>query len=145
MDSLNGLVRAAGESDSKAIQDLSAHLGYAPYSAAQSVSWISDILHSDSDRLWVFVDNSKICGWIHALLALRVASPSYVEIAGLVVLPDARRRGIGARLVAEATGWAQSKNVKIRVRCNATRAEAHEFYENTGFLKVKTQYVFEKS
>jgi len=88
-------------------------------------------------------DNSQIIGWLHAFLALRVASASFVEIGGISVLSSRRKKGIGRGLIFQAQSWAAESGLALRVRCNSLRGETHRFYGAVGFSRVKEQYVFE--
>ncbi len=68
-----------------------------------------------------------------------------VEIVGLVVESEARRRGIGQALVQAVEEWARGRNVEILfVRSNVTRRESHSFYEALGFEWTKTQHAYGK-
>jgi GNAT superfamily N-acetyltransferase len=56
-----------------------------------------------------------------------------------------RREGLGKALVARAEQWARERSLpKLRVRSNVTREESHRFYPAIGFVKSKTQHVYEK-
>jgi GNAT superfamily N-acetyltransferase len=68
-----------------------------------------------------------------------------VEITGLVVSGEMRRRGVGRSLVAQAETWAAEISAgTIVVRSNAKRVESHEFYPALGYLPSKTQVVYRK-
>jgi GNAT superfamily N-acetyltransferase len=85
----------------------------------------------------------EVAGWLHAATALRLESPPYAEIGGLVVEERRRGQGIGERLVRAAIGWAGERGyAELRVRSNVVRADAHRFYRRLGFASVKTQAVF---
>ena len=136
-------IREAKLTDSETINKLSIDLGYdiAPQEIADQR--IGEILKSEIDNLWVYNENNQIKGWIHFFLANRVASSSFVEIGGLVVSSNCRKRGIGKQLVEHAMEWARTKNLKIRVRCNSKRNETHIFYNAIGFSNTKSQHIFE--
>jgi len=122
---------------------LSVSLGYAPVSDEVAQDRLQELLSSSSDRVWVIEDDAQICAWMHAFIAYRVASPSFVEIGGIVVSPERRRQGLGRSLVDRARQWGRERKLKLRVRCNHSRDETHRFYESIGFTKSKSQYVFE--
>jgi len=138
-------IRDAKSTDVTEINKLSEALGYGDVTIEAAAYRLNTIINSSADKLWVYEDHNQLIGWIHLFVANRVASPSFVEIGGLVVSSDFRGSGIGRSLVEEAANWAKSKDLKIRVRCNVKRTETHKFYEAIGFKSTKSQHVFEGS
>ena len=136
-------VREAKIDDARVINKLSRHLGYKPLTDNVLTNNLETILTSKSDKLWIFEKENQILGWIHAFSANRVASAAFIEISGMVVSPDARREGIGRRLVHQAKQWAGEQKQNLRVRCNVKREETHKFYESVGFVLSKSQNIFE--
>ena len=120
-------------------------MGYSPQTNDVAREWILKILDKDNEKLFVSENKGKINGWVHAFITNRVASPPFIEIAGLVVAPENRRAGAGTELVKNIENWANSLGLKVRVRCNVIRKDAHKFYEALGFVNNKSQHVFEKS
>ena len=139
------MIRDATEFDTDAISEVSQHLGYEPAANEDSSKWITDVLDANTDKLLVYDREEMVIGCIHATLENRVASPSFIEITGLVVNPNFRRAGIATALVKSVEDWAKSLKLKVRVRSNLIREETHDFYQAIGFIKIKTQHVFEKS
>ena len=139
----DSIIRQAYPDDSKAINRLSRSLGYTENSDSLARLWLNQILSSDNEKVWVFEKDARIIGWIHAFRAHRVASAPFVEIGGMAVDPDNRRRGVGGRLIEQTMQWARKQKLSLRVRCNTEREATHEFYEAVGFTKVKSQYVYE--
>ena len=142
MVSLSNL-RPATIADASAINLLSDSLGYLSGSDEDLASRLELLIDSDRDEVWLAENGLNIVGWIHFFQANRVASASFVEIGGLVVKPDFRNRGIGKSLIEQASLWASAKNLKLRVRTDSRREEAHSFYVSAGFNKLKNQHVFE--
>jgi len=136
------LFRKAVIADSIAINSVSKELGYKVQTQEIANDRIKVIIESDIDELFVFEDD-EIKGWIHFFIANRVASPPFLEIGGLVVSSEFRRKGIGKQLVNYAIKWAKDRNLKTRVRCNSKRISTHEFYLAIGFSKTKEQHIFE--
>jgi GNAT superfamily N-acetyltransferase len=104
------------------------------------------IISSSSDFVVVSVDSSgQVVGWLQAHAARIVESGFRVEITGMVVAPEARRRGVGRLLVAEAERWASERSAEaIVVRSNVDRVESHSFYPALGYRLTKTQRVYRK-
>lgn len=136
------IVRSATLIDSKRIKDVSAYLGYADVSLQETHHRLQTLLASKTDTVCVAEWDGQVIGWIHYFFARRLASASFHEIGGLVVVPEYRGRGIGQALVTHAT---RQHRGKWRVRCHEARLETHRFYESLDFSGCKSQRVFEKT
>ena len=139
------MIREATLEDAADINSLSVALGYSPVTDGVALIRLQQVLASSTDKVWVYQQESQVVGWLHAFIAVRLASAPFMEIGGMVVAPHCRQQGIGRRLVEQAKAWAQDNHSNLRVRCNAKREDTHIFYEKAGFDKNKTQYVFEKA
>ncbi len=138
-------IRPANEQDADAVARLANELGYA-VPARVMRSRIRTVLASAADLLVVAVDSSgNLAGWLQAHAAHVVESGFRVEITGLIVSPEFRRRGIGRALVARAEDWAATLSAEaVVVRSNAKRVESHSFYPALGYTCAKTQRVYRK-
>jgi len=136
------MIRKAVRADAVAINAISKELGYEELTKEIADDRIKRILESETDDVYVF-DEGQIKGWIHIFVANRIASPPFLEIGGLAVSSEFQRKGIGKQLVEYAISLAREQNMKTRVRCNARRTEAHEFYIALGLAKTKEQCIFE--
>ena len=86
-----------------------------------------------------------VCGWLQAHSCDILEYGFRVEITGLVVSGQVRRKGVGGSLVAQAEKWASEISAgTIVVRSNSKRVESHEFYPALGYLPSKTQVVYRK-
>jgi len=138
-------IRPAVLSDAAQMAVLSEQLGY--LTDEQSVRQRLAIMSQNTnDRIWVAVTaDGTLLGWVHGFYAIRLESGEFVEIGGLVVSQDARQQGAGRCLVSEVAAWARSLTCsRLRVRCNAQRAGAHQFYQRLGFAENKVQKVFDQ-
>jgi len=138
-------VRLAMQSDSEAISALNVELGYEP--SEQLVATRLDRLQHDPEHaVYVFEDSMcGIVGWLHVHATHRIESETFAEIGGLVVAAASRRVGVGTQLVTTAAEWSASMNYgKLRVRCNALRAEALAFYTAIGFTPSKQQQILDR-
>ncbi len=138
-------IREARIEDSAAIKRLSHYFDYIPVSDEVAMNSLQNIINSTSGKVWVFEQDGQIEAWIHVFCAYRVASAPFLEIGGIVVSPDSRGQGIGRSLIAQARQWAGEHKQRLRVRCNTIRDDTHKFYESLGFMKTKSQHVFETS
>ena len=136
-------IRLAELSDTTSIDRVSKFLGYPPLGPDIAKSNLKSLIASPTDQVWIFQKELETLGWIHAFMAYRVASGSFVEIGGIVTDPQHRRLGIGRQLVDKAIEWAVEKNMPLRVRCNSTREETLQFYRSINFQETKQQQVFE--
>lgn len=103
-----------------------------------------DAIRQKGGEVIVAESGGDVVGCISVLLDARLAEGVYAEIVSLVVLEKCRGEGIGKALVERAEEWAKNRVVKIRVRANSVRKEAHSFYKSLGYTEVKTQKVLTK-
>lgn len=135
--------RKAELKDSEFLTELSNQLGYETTNE-KIQNRLSEILNSADNCVFVILDNENIIGWIHGFYSLRIESDSFIEIGGMVVDKNYRRRGVGQMLIKQVIEWSQLKKVsKIRVRCNTLRKETHIFYKAIGFVETKSQKIFD--
>ncbi|MFA6275685.1 MAG: GNAT family N-acetyltransferase [Pedobacter sp.] len=129
--------------DAEEITVLSSQLGY-ENEVENLFERAQEIMKSKNDCLFVAKLDGHIVGWIHGFLAIRIESPLFVEIAGLVVDSHWQKQKIGKSLIEAVKEWGKSLGItKIRVRCNIIRTESHRFYESIGFSQNKQQKIFE--
>ena len=143
MELLHSGIRALEQSDASAIAVLSGELGY-PTTPGNMVQRLDILLDDPMHCAFVAIDDSHIIGWIHGLIAFRIESDPFVEIAGLVVSKHSRSQGVGRALVQAVSNWAVEQNIRtVRVRTNIRRKATHGFYEHLGFQATKVQTVFD--
>jgi GNAT superfamily N-acetyltransferase len=66
----------------------------------------------------------------------------FVRVMALVVSRAARRRGVGARLMAAADEFAREHDAHgVQLTTALHREEAHRFYEGLGFSRTGWRYV----
>ena len=139
-------VRAARVADAVQIARLSAQLGY-PESDEVFAARLRQLLPLPQHAVLVAADaGATPLGFIAVEHRLTLESGARVEIVGLVVDADARRRGVGHALLAAAEAWARGIGTpELMVRSNVVRAESHPFYEGAGYRRAKTQHVYRKT
>lgn len=137
-------VRPISELDAPAVAELSRQLGYeAPVETI--TERIHKILTLEDHAAFVACLDTAVFGWIDVSISHHLQSDPLATIGGLVVSENARSRGIGKILVAEAECWAKARGCRIlRVRSRSTREGAHRFYLREGFRQTKLSAVFEK-
>jgi len=141
---LNLAIRDAQVNDAEALAILATQLGY-PCNASEIVERINPYLDNQEARILVATINGTVVGWISLNLIKHFYTKPFMEISGFVVDEKERRKGIGKALISEAEKWTREKGYAVlRLKTNLKRKEAHIFYENNGFKKVKEQYVYLK-
>tara|TARA_R100000306_G_scaffold62602_1_gene75514 strand:- start:33411 stop:33863 length:453 start_codon:yes stop_codon:yes gene_type:complete len=138
------IIRTALERDWPRLQVLARALGPLLDDPAELEKSFTAILTARDQRIWVLEVDDTVLGWLHAVVALRIGVAPFVEIVGLAVADNYRRRGAGQNLVAAAAKWAASRNLSLKVRSNSRRTGAHDFYYAQGFTLQKQQHVFER-
>jgi GNAT superfamily N-acetyltransferase len=139
-------IRRAELSDAPRIASLSGVLGY-PVQPEALAERLAHILGSTEDVVLVAVTFAgNVAGWIHAAEQELLEEGRRCEIVGLVVDAVHRRRGVGRLLVEAAERWATERGLaQISVRSNVVRTESHPFYEELGYVRVKTQHAYRKA
>jgi N-acetylglutamate synthase-like GNAT family acetyltransferase len=138
------MIRDARAADADRLAELSGALGY-PVESEVVRQRIERILSRPAHMLVVAETADGVVGWIHAAEQDVLEAGRSCEILGLVVADNQRGLGIGRALVEAVERWAMKAGLKeISVRSNIVRAESHPFYEQLGFVRLKTQHVYRK-
>jgi GNAT superfamily N-acetyltransferase len=139
------LIRDARMEDAADIARLSGELAY-PASTEQIEDRLRLLLAQQNQFIAVAAHgNGGLLGWVAGELRLNLESGKKAELTGLVVGADARRSGVGRRLVSAVENWAVSLGYDtIVVRSNVGRIESHPFYAGLGYARTKTQHVYVK-
>ena len=139
------LFRVARLDDATRLAALSATLGY-PVADDSVRARLARLLARPTDLVLVAESaGGQVIGWVHAAEQELLESERRCEILGLVVDAAHRGHGTGRRLVAALEAWAASRGLElIAVRSNVARTESHPFYEQLGYLRVKTQHAYRK-
>ena len=141
---MNLTVRSAAKTDCSGITDLSNQLGY-PSSRNKVAEILELVIKHDDHQVFVAEFGDILIGYVHLVCSIRIGSDPFVEIAALIVRKSARKQGVGRGLIEETQKWTTDKGYRnIRIRSNIIRAEAHNFFSQKGFVKMKTQDVFLK-
>lgn len=138
-------IREAHLSEAPTIATLCGELGYAT-SAAEIEARLRRIREAPDHTVLVACSpDGVVLGWVDVGIIFHLQSGSYAEIGGLVVTALARGGGIGKELVARAEQWGLAHGaLRMVVRSNAVREDAHRFYLREGYERTKTSAIFEK-
>ena len=138
------IIREATIEDAFAICNIScADLGYD--CSCEFVSTRISNLDKGREKVFVAEVNGIVAGYIHAEKYQPLYFEPMINILGLAVSSEFRRRGIGRMLLKRAERWANEVGIhKIRLNSGASRKEAHSFYRAMGYSNEKGQIRFIK-
>ena len=121
------IIRSAKLEDIESIVSLSQELGYDPSFEGIKNKIIK--FSSNEDQEIYVAEINEVVGWIHISLVEPLESNAFVELRGIVVNKDHRRKGIGTELIKIAGKWGIEKGFcRIRIRTNIKRLETREYY-----------------
>lgn len=145
---MNVTIREARQGDEAALAKLADQLGY-PVSPASVLNYIESKLDRRRERIFVAEcteeHETRIAGWCSAALTEHFYTSPCVEISGFVIDAAHRGQGIGHQLMKAVEAWTRDSGYdEIRLRANVIREQAHHFYEQQGFIRVKQQIMFRK-
>ena len=138
------IIREATIEDAFAICNIScADLGYD--CSCEFVSTRISNLDKGREKVFVAELNGIVAGYIHAEKYQTLYFEPMINILGLAVSSEFRRRGIGRMLLKRAERWANEVGIhKIRLNSGASRKETHSFYRAMGYNNEKGQIRFIK-
>ena len=138
------IIREATIEDAFAICNIScADLGYD--CSCEFVSTRISNLDKGREKVFVAEVNGIVAGYIHAEKYQTLYFEPMINILGLAVSSEFRRRGIGRMLLKRAERWANEVGIhKIRLNSGASRKEAHLIYRAMGYNNEKGQIRFIK-
>lgn len=138
------IIREATIEDAFAICNIScADLGYD--CSCEFVSTRISNLDKRREKVFVAEVNEIVAGYIHAEKYQTLYFEPMINILGLAVSSEFRRRGIGRMLLKRAERWANEVGIhKIRLNSGASRKETHSFYRAMGYNNEKGQIRFIK-
>ena len=138
------IIREATLEDAFAICNIScADLGYD--CSCEFVSTRISNLDKGREKVFVAEVNGIVAGYVHAEKYQTLYFEPMINILGLAVSAEFRRRGIGRMLLKHAERWANEEGIhKIRLNSGGSRKEAHSFYRAMGYSNEKEQIRFVK-
>lgn len=138
------IIREATIEDAFAICNIScADLGYD--CSCEFVSTRISNLDKGREKVFVAEVNEIVAVYIHAEKYQTLYFEPMINILGLAVSSEFRRRGIGRMLLKRAERWANEVGIhKIRLNSGASRKETHSFYRAMGYNNEKGQIRFIK-
>lgn len=134
-------VRPAAEADAAAIAALMGELGY-DSTPEQVRARLARVAGDDDYAAYVAEADGEVLGFLGLQRGwVYEHDRPYARLTALVAAERARRRGVGARLVEFADGWARERNAFVlMLTTNVRREDAHRFYEALGFSRTGYRY-----
>jgi GNAT superfamily N-acetyltransferase len=137
-------IRRAEVEDAAMLAAISTEFGYEPR-VADLAARLQQLMPLSDHAIFVAENAGTILGWGHARITRQLETPSYAELAALVVTQSRRSQGVGAAIVAAVEQWArEQEQATVRVRSNVIRERAHRFYRREGYEELKQQKTFVK-
>ncbi|HEX2080701.1 MAG TPA: GNAT family N-acetyltransferase [Longimicrobium sp.] len=134
-------IRPAGDADAAVIAGLPGELGYET-TPEQVRMRLARVAGDEDYAAHVAEAEGEVLGFLglNRGWAYEHDRP-YVRLAALVVAERERRRGVGARLVEFADGWARERGAFVlMLNTSMHREGAHRFYEALGFSRTGYRY-----
>ncbi|MCB9209463.1 MAG: GNAT family N-acetyltransferase [Ignavibacteriales bacterium] len=136
-------IREAEQKDINAIDLLTKELGYDLNPSEVKIK-LKNFKRNPNEKIFV-AELENVVGWMHASIVEPLESDRFVEIRGIIVNYNFRKKGIGCKLIKTAENWGKEVGcIKIRIRTNITRNETRKYYKNLSFISKKIQEVLEK-
>lgn len=135
------LVRPPTDADAPSIARLLGELGYAA-TPEQTRARLARVAGDEGYAACVAEADGAVAGFLGLQRGWAYEQDRpFARIITLVVDGRVRRRGIGARLVEFAEGWARERGAyALMLNTNVRREEAHRFYESLGFSRTGYRY-----
>lgn len=138
-------VRRAEIGDAREISRLNVDgLGY-EFGEEETRAVLARILGDGNSVILVAELDGEFAGYVHLCAYETTFSPPASNVMGLAVCTKFRRQGVGRALLRAAEDWARaSGHETVRLCSGMERTEAHEFYAQCGYARVKEQLQFRK-
>lgn len=97
---------------------------------------VSGLLAGGRTKMFVAKDQDRIVGTVQLIWDLPNNQPHRGDVAKMMVHPDARRQGIGRRLMEAVETEARALDLKLLVLDTKTGDNAQALYAKAGFERV---------
>jgi ribosomal protein S18 acetylase RimI-like enzyme len=94
-------------------------------------SWWRDFVESGA---WFLAQNEGVAVGVAAVISSAALEDSTRQLISMWVAPNARRRGIGTRLIDAVITWARAEGIReLQLQVTDRNEIARRFYERFGF------------
>ena len=137
-------IREMRPTDVESVAGLCAELGYRA-GTAEVASRIEDLAGCPEEAVFVAELAGTVVGWVHVGVVRALTHAPEARVHGLVVEQARRGGGIGRLLLRRAEAWSAERGLsRVRLTSRIAREDAHRFYERSGYVRSKTQHVFQR-
>lgn len=135
-------IRHLAGSDAAPLARLITQLGY-PTDAAQMARRMESIASEPRTHAFVAESDTRVVGMIAVTLHRGYEYDGFLgEVINVVVDEDARRGGIGKRLMQAGEQWLREQGVRrIKINTSYRRTDTHRFYERMGYTSTGLRFV----
>ncbi len=109
---------------------------------ADTAGWVEAfplVMNSPDHALFVVEDEGLVAGLVSVCAILSLVDGGYYGAVDLLLLlPDYRRQGLGARLIESAVAWARDRGCK-QLRLEGTGPQAATYYRRMGCREIAQQ------
>jgi ribosomal-protein-alanine N-acetyltransferase len=107
-----------------------------------AIPWSREMFESELEqsfsRTWGWVEESRLFGYLVGWLMFEE-----FHVANLAVIPEARGRGIGTKLLAHALAWAISEGAeRSLLEVRESNVPARRLYESAGYSVVAVRSAY---
>ncbi|WP_407669608.1 GNAT family N-acetyltransferase [Paenibacillus kobensis] len=137
-------IRQAGYQDTAALIDLLEQLGGHPITKSEVENRLKLVEESDIDSIYLCCEGDEVLGLLSFRIRHNIEEVSkFGEISGIVVRPEARRKGVGRALMAFAEEHAEQEGCigTWLVSGFGREEEAHHFYKELGYQVTGYRFV----
>ncbi|NIH81579.1 GNAT family N-acetyltransferase [Amycolatopsis viridis] len=113
----------------------------APLGTAESTAWWAELAGDVAEGrvlVWAAWDGPRLVGTVQLRPARLPNAPHRAELAKLLVHRDARGRGLGRALLAEAERAARAAGITLLVLDTETGSPAERLYRSAGWTEAGT-------
>ncbi|PWW02857.1 acetyltransferase (GNAT) family protein [Paenibacillus cellulosilyticus] len=137
-------IRQAGYQDAAVLEVLLEELGGHPISTDEVHNRLALVERSDIDSIYLCCEGEDVLGLLSFRIRHNMEEVSkFGEISGIVVRPEARRKGVGKALMAFAEELAEREGCigTWLVSGFGREEEAHHFYKELGYQITGYRFV----
>lgn len=137
-------IRQAGYQDAAALEALLEELGGQTITGAEVENRLQHVENSDIDSIYLCCEGEEVLGLLSFRIRHNIEEVSkFGEISGIVVRPEARRKGVGKAMMAFAEELAEKEGCigTWLVSGFGREEEAHHFYKEIGYQVTGYRFV----
>jgi len=101
--------------------------------------WIEDAISNPKGCCFIAEEKGKMVGYTSGLeKEMQYRKGRYFEIVNIGLIPEAREKGLGKKLLKAIEEWAKDNGYnKIYLSCYAKNSKALTFYDKQGFEEIE--------